>query len=85
MLDAEIHKLDNLDGKDLAKIREERHKQLKERKLEEAEWSRHGHGHLTQLTETKEFFAASKNSRSVGMSLHETDVAPLRRRLRTVI
>ena len=63
MLDAEIHKLDNLDGKDLAKIREERVKQLKERKLEEAEWSRHGHGHLTQLTETKEFFAASKNSK----------------------
>ena len=33
MLDAEIHKLDNLDGKDLAKIREERVKQLKERKF----------------------------------------------------
>merc|ERR1712097_165490 len=74
MLDAEIHKLDNLDGKDLAKIREDRVKQLKERKLEEAEWSRHGHGHLTQLTETKEFFAASKNS----MPLYATDVAPLR-------
>merc|ERR1719263_2570066 len=49
MLDAEIHKLVNLDGKDLAKIREERVKQLKERKLEEAEWSRHGHGHLAKM------------------------------------
>ena len=63
MLDQELHKLDNLDGKDLAKIREERVKAMKERRLEEAEWSRHGHGHLTQLTDTKEFFAACKNSK----------------------
>ena len=30
---------------------------------EEAEWSRNGHGHLTHLTETKEFFDASKKSK----------------------
>jgi len=63
MLDAEIHNLDNLNGKDLAKIREERMKEMKARKAEEAEWSRHGHGHLTHLSETKEFFAAAKNSK----------------------
>ena len=63
MLDAELQHLDNLNGKDLAKIREERMKEMKDRKAEEAEWSRNGHGHLTQLTETKEFFAACKNSK----------------------
>ena len=63
MLDAEIQAMDNLNGKDLAKIREERMKEMKERKNEEAEWSRHGHGHLTHLSETKEFFAACKNSK----------------------
>lgn len=65
MLDAELQQMDNLNGKDLAKIREERMKSMKERKAEEAEWSRNGHGHLTQLTDTKEFFAACKNSKRV--------------------
>ena len=46
MIDAEIHKLDNLKGDDLAKIREERMRSMKDRKAEEAEWSRNGHGHL---------------------------------------
>ena len=63
MIDAELHALDNLDGKDLAKIREDRVKEMKQRKDEEAEWSRNGHGHLTHLTEVKEFFAACKNSK----------------------
>mmetsp|Transcript_6268 Transcript_6268/g.19784 ORF Transcript_6268/g.19784 Transcript_6268/m.19784 type:complete len:246 (+) Transcript_6268:157-894(+) len=63
MIDAEIHKLDNLKGDDLAKIREERMRSMKDRKAEEAEWSRNGHGHLTHLTDTKDFFAASKNSK----------------------
>ena len=40
MLDAEIHKLDNLDGKDFAKIREERVKQLKDGNWKRPRWSR---------------------------------------------
>lgn len=61
MLDEELSRMDNAD--EIAKIRSRRLLELKKRKEEESTWSRNGHGSLTTLTDTKEFFEAAKKSK----------------------
>jgi len=63
MLDDELRRLDNLDECDLAKIRARRVTEMKAKAVEESAWSRQGHGALTTLTDTKEFFDAAKASK----------------------
>lgn len=63
MLDEELHKLDNLNDDELAKLRSKRLAELRERKREEDEWSQNQHGVLSSLSDTKAFFDAAKKSR----------------------
>ncbi|KAJ8602180.1 hypothetical protein CTAYLR_003508 [Chrysophaeum taylorii] len=65
MLDDEIAKLDNLEEADLAKIRSKRLAELKKQQSTEKEWASNGHGKLTYLSDTKEFFEACKRSQRV--------------------
>ncbi|KAJ1447020.1 thioredoxin-like protein [Pelagophyceae sp. CCMP2097] len=63
MLDDELKNLDNLDDEEKNAIRQKRVAAMKNRKEEEGTWSKNGHGHLTTLGETKDFFAAAKGSK----------------------
>ncbi|EKX53943.1 hypothetical protein GUITHDRAFT_150099 [Guillardia theta CCMP2712] len=64
-LDEQIKKLDDMDEDDLDRLREVRLQQLKKQNEQKAEWRRKGHGKYEELSEEKEFFAASKASENV--------------------
>jgi len=64
-LDAEIDRLDHLDGDDLDAIRRERMAQMKKRQSKRQEWIQNGHGDYTELYEEKEFFETTKKSENV--------------------
>ena len=61
-VDDELQKVENLEEDDLAKIRQNRMKEMR-RKAEETETNRsNGHGTLTKINDQQEFFAAAKKS-----------------------
>lgn len=61
-VDAEIERLDNLDGDELENIRKERIAAMRKRALKKNEWISNGHGEYMELSEEKEFFESSKKS-----------------------
>jgi len=64
-IDAEIERLDNLDGDDLGNIRKDRMAAMRKKALKKNEWIANGHGEYQQLGEEKEFFEVSKKSENV--------------------
>ncbi|KAF2350733.1 Phosducin thioredoxin-like domain, partial [Trinorchestia longiramus] len=64
-VDAEIERLDNLDGDELEKIRRERMAAMRKRALKKNEWISNGHGEYQELAEEKEFFEVTKKSENV--------------------
>uniref|UniRef100_A0A2P2HX91 Thioredoxin domain-containing protein 9-like n=1 Tax=Hirondellea gigas TaxID=1518452 RepID=A0A2P2HX91_9CRUS len=64
-VDAEIERLDNLDGDELENIRKERMAAMRKRALKKNEWIANGHGEYRELSEEKEFFECSKKSENM--------------------
>lgn len=61
-VDSEITRLDNLDGDELEKIRQERLKELKRMENRKDEWITIGHGKYEELQDEKTFFDEQKKS-----------------------
>jgi len=61
-VDAEIQRLDNLDGDDIATIRQNRLKEMKKAASRKEEWIQIGHGKYEELKDEKEFFDEQKKS-----------------------
>ena len=59
-LDGELHRLENLDGDDLERLRERRIKQLKQQAARKQQWLARGHGEYQDIPAEKEFFSAMK-------------------------
>ncbi|KAB7494526.1 Thioredoxin domain-containing protein 9 [Armadillidium nasatum] len=64
-IDAELERLENLDGDDLDSIRKQRMEALRKRALKKNEWIANGHGEYSELYDEKEFFEASKKSENI--------------------
>lgn len=64
-LDAELHALENLTDDDLARIRQQRLKALKELQDKEAEWRRLGHGSYHEVGDQAEWFQEVKSNERV--------------------
>ena len=64
-VDAEIHKLDNLNDDDIDAIRKKRMLALKKRQENMKEWAAKGHGEYTEVATEKDFFAAMKGEERV--------------------
>ena len=62
-VDNEMHRLNNLDGEDIEKLRGDRIKQMKKAAEKRAEWIAKGHGEYREIYTEKEFFAEMKNER----------------------
>lgn len=64
-LDAEIERLDNMDGDELERLREQRIQQMKKMASQRETWKAQGHGVYSEVTEEKEFFDVCKKSDKV--------------------
>eukprot|EP00057_Strongylocentrotus_purpuratus_P030845 XP_782876.2 PREDICTED: thioredoxin domain-containing protein 9 [Strongylocentrotus purpuratus] len=64
-VDAEIHRLDNLDEDELDVLRQRRLVALKKQREKEDEWRSIGHGQYQEIPVEKDFFAECKKSTNV--------------------
>ncbi|XP_071504934.1 thioredoxin domain-containing protein 9-like [Diadema antillarum] len=64
-VDAEIHRLDNIDSDELEILRRSRLANLKKQREQEDEWRRIGHGEYTEIPAEKDFFGECKKSTNV--------------------
>jgi len=64
-VDAEIQRLDNLDGDELDILRQRRLAAMKKQREKEEEWRRIGHGEYAEIPAEKDFFAECKKSTNV--------------------
>ena len=62
MVDKEMSRLDNLDGDDLQKIRQDRINEMKKLAQRKEEWKQIGHGKYEELKDEKEFLDEQKKS-----------------------
>jgi hypothetical protein len=62
MMDEELKRLENLDEDDLERMRQQRLEELKAKARQKQMFRRKGHGSYTEVTNEKEFFAATKAS-----------------------
>lgn len=62
MVDKEMERLDNLDGDDLQRIRQDRLKEMKKQAERKEQWKQIGHGKYEELKDEKEFFEEQKKS-----------------------
>ena len=62
MVDKEMQRLDNLDGDDLQRIRQDRLKEMKKLAEKKEQWKQIGHGKYEELKDEKEFFDEQKKS-----------------------
>ena len=64
-VDAEIHRLDNLDENDYEVLRQKRLDQLKKAQSQKQEWLSTGHGRYEEIPDEKAFFETTKHSKRV--------------------
>eukprot|EP00801_Mesodinium_rubrum_P010932 Mrub_10993.p1 GENE.Mrub_10993~~Mrub_10993.p1 ORF type:complete len:190 (+),score=62.20 Mrub_10993:1-570(+) len=66
-IDDQLNYYENLmnDDEELKKIREKRMKEMQQNEMDKRNWERNGHGSITEITDQKEFFNISKQSRKV--------------------
>jgi len=64
-VDAEMHKLENMDEDDLESMRRRRIAQMKKGQDQKREWLTLGHGKYEEVPEEKEFFNIGKKSKNV--------------------
>lgn len=64
-LDAEIERLDTLQGDDLEGFRQKRLQEIKKEASQREEWLKKGHGQYTELSGEKEFFEECKANERV--------------------
>jgi len=62
IVDKEMDRLDNLDGDDLQRIRQDRLKEMKKQVERKEQWKQIGHGKYEELKDEKEFFEEQKKS-----------------------
>lgn len=64
-VDDEMDRFENMTEEDLAKIRANRIKEMKQKAEQKQEWKNNGHGGMTRITDQKDFFAVTKQSERV--------------------
>ncbi|CAG0879906.1 unnamed protein product [Darwinula stevensoni] len=64
-VDAEIERIDKMDGEELDAIRNQRLEALKKQAEQKQHWKQQGHGGYSELPEEKEFFNVTKQSENV--------------------
>ena len=64
-VDAELHRLDNMDEDDFEQLRRKRMEAMKKAQKQKQDWMTQGHGKYTEIVDEKEFFEICKKSKRV--------------------
>ncbi|XP_052089441.1 thioredoxin domain-containing protein 9-like [Mytilus californianus] len=64
-VDAELHRLDNMDEDDFESLRRKRMEAMKKSQKQKQDWMTQGHGKYTEILDEKEFFEMCKKSKRV--------------------
>ena len=64
-VDAELHRMDQMDEDDFEKLKLKRMQQLKKAQQQKIEWQQQGHGNYEEISDERQFFDTCKKSKNV--------------------